>query len=124
MSLTVQKYTKKPVTIEAIQLSEKLENYEAVKQFCGNSISFNFEKNLPDIETLEGTMTVSKGDYIIKGLKGEFYPCKPDIFEMSYNKEIVKNPNTYRVEHFEYDKEGNILYHYRETVINPEIINS
>jgi hypothetical protein len=36
------------------------------------------------IETLEGNMLANKGDYIIKGVKGEFYPCKPDIFEMSY----------------------------------------
>jgi hypothetical protein len=38
------------------------------------------------IETLEGNMLASKGDYIIKGVKGEFYPCKPDIFELTYEK--------------------------------------
>ena len=38
------------------------------------------------IETLEGNMTASKGDYIIKGVKGEFYPCKPDIFEQTYEE--------------------------------------
>jgi hypothetical protein len=38
------------------------------------------------IETLEGNMTADKGDYIIKGIKGEFYPCKPDIFELTYEK--------------------------------------
>lgn len=38
------------------------------------------------INTLEGTMSVNIGDYIIKGVKGEFYPCKPDIFEMTYDK--------------------------------------
>jgi hypothetical protein len=38
------------------------------------------------IMTLEGLMTVSIGDYVIKGIKGEFYPCKPDIFEESYEK--------------------------------------
>ena len=38
------------------------------------------------IQTLEGSMIASVGDYIIKGVKGEFYPCKPDIFEMTYEK--------------------------------------
>lgn len=44
-----------------------------------------------EIETLEGTMRADQGDYIIKGIKGEIYPCKPDIFEASY--EIVINDN-------------------------------
>jgi len=43
------------------------------------------------IPTLEGTMTANPGDYIIKGLQGEFYPCKPDIFEASYT-EVKENP--------------------------------
>ena len=43
------------------------------------------------IETLEGDMTASIGDYIIKGVQGEFYPCKPDIFEATY--EIVEHDN-------------------------------
>ena len=38
------------------------------------------------IETLEGVMTASEGDYIIRGIQGEFYPCKPDIFEATYEK--------------------------------------
>lgn len=40
------------------------------------------------IDTLEGTMIVDYGDYIIKGVKGEFYPCKPDIFEQTYEEVI------------------------------------
>jgi hypothetical protein len=43
------------------------------------------------IPTLEGDMKCSKGDYVIKGVKGEFYPCKPDIFELTY--EIVEKIN-------------------------------
>lgn len=39
-----------------------------------------------EIETLEGTMKANKGDWIIKGVKGELYPCKPDVFEMTYEK--------------------------------------
>lgn len=49
----------------------------------------NYEdKNNPyiPVETLEGTMRASVGDYIIKGVNGEFYPCKPDIFEKTYEK--------------------------------------
>ena len=48
------------------------------------------------INTLEGGLYAEKGDYIIKGVKGEFYPCKPDIFEMTY--EPVELPNTSQVE--------------------------
>lgn len=42
-----------------------------------------------DIPTLEGTMTAQPGDYIIRGVKGEYYPCKPDIFEAIYERVIV-----------------------------------
>lgn len=41
-------------------------------------------RKIPTIETLEGPMTVNHGDYIIKGVQGEFYPCKPDIFDKTY----------------------------------------
>ena len=43
------------------------------------------------IETLEGTMKANKGDWIIKGVKGELYPCKPDVFEMTYKKVILND---------------------------------
>ena|SRR5690554_825507 len=75
------KYRTKPVVIEAIQFNG--ENQGDVAEFMGEMIRTNF---FPDIliETLEGTMKANIGDYIIKGVKGEFYPCKPDIFEMTY----------------------------------------
>ena len=75
------KYRKKPVVIEAIQFNG--ENQGDVAEFMGEMIRTNF---FPDIliETLDGTMKANIGDYIIKGVKGEFYPCKPDIFEMTY----------------------------------------
>lgn len=86
------KYRKKPVVIEAWQFDPQL---------AGNRWHL---PNVPDwlpvedhffsvdidavptmeIKTLEGTMTAHKGDWIIKGVKGEFYPCKPDIFEATY----------------------------------------
>jgi hypothetical protein len=74
-------YRKKPVVIEAIQLTE--ENVDLLVEFCDGKIKSHFLVGVV-IETLEGDMLANKGDYIIKGVKGEFYPCKPDIFEMTY----------------------------------------
>jgi hypothetical protein len=74
-------YRKKPVVIEAIQLLE--ENADLLVRFCGDKIKSHPRTGIV-IETLEGDMLASKGDYIIKGVKGEFYPCKPDICEMTY----------------------------------------
>ena len=81
-------YRKKPVVIEAIQLTE--ENVDLLVQFCGGKIKAHFLVGVV-IETLEGDMLANKGDYIIKGVKGEFYPCKPDIFEMTYEL-VTENP--------------------------------
>ncbi len=83
----MNKYRKKPVVIEAIQYPGFMT--EDVKVFVGDSlISESKWDNGPIgwfIKTLEGTSyMLEKKDYIIKGVKGEFYPCKPDIFEMTY----------------------------------------
>ncbi len=83
------KYRKKPIVIEAVQL--KTDNWNEVHNFIqarnGNMSKYNLvpEKKLI-IKTLEGEMTADIGDWIIKGIKGEFYPCKPDIFEATYEK--------------------------------------
>lgn len=78
------KYRKKPVVIEAMQWNGN--NFEEVCMFCNSIIKADtFDKQLT-IKTLEGNMIASKGDYIIKGVKGEFYPCKPDIFEATYEE--------------------------------------
>ena len=82
-------YRKKPVVIEAIQLTEN--NIDSLIEFCGSKIKSHPLTGVV-IETLEGNMLASKGDYIIKGVKGEFYPCKPDIFEATY--EAVEIPTT------------------------------
>ena len=81
----VRKYRKKPVVVEAVRFTTET----------------NLRKSFPDIEiwngmpdsvievyikTLEGKVKISEGDYIIKGIKGEYYPCKPDIFEESYER--------------------------------------
>jgi len=75
------KYRKKPVEIEAIQFTT---NFVEIEKFCHGN--FDWSDGKSDIKTLEGIMKVSIGDYVIKGVKGEFYACKPDIFEMTYEK--------------------------------------
>lgn len=86
------KYMKKPVVIEAFQLNERglvAEDWfwNAVTE--NTIITHDFGKYYPnpawcEIKTLEGTMIAKAGDYIIRGVKGEIYPCKPDIFKMIY----------------------------------------
>ena len=77
-------YRKKPVVIEAVQyLRER--NVSSCMDFCPD-MRYNPDDNEYDIITLEGKMRVSEGDFIIKGVNGEFYPCKPDIFEKTYEK--------------------------------------
>ena len=84
------KYRKKPVIIEAVQWTGL--NLEEIKSFAGESLQYDIidtawevGKGAPYvnmiIKTLEDNHTCTKGDYIIKGVHGEFYPCKPDIFE-------------------------------------------
>lgn len=81
----MSKYIKKPVIIEAVQWTG--ENNEEMKAFIPNTIIVkkNKEGEL-GIGTLEGVMTASKGDFIIKGVHGEYYPCKPDIFAETYEE--------------------------------------
>lgn len=85
MSFEVKKFRKKPVVIEAVQLEVK--NLKDVKDWCGGEVwsrpPFRAVIGLT-IKTLEGNMNAEIGDWIIKGIKGEFYPCKPEIFEMTY----------------------------------------
>lgn len=79
------KYRKKPVVIEAIQYTG--DNYNEVCEFVGKELRtplIQYEPGELIIETLEGNMIASVNDYIIKGIHGEFYPCKPDIFDKSY----------------------------------------
>lgn len=79
----MKKYRKKPVVIEAIQYNG--DNYNEISNFTGNKSLLGLKQsNEIIINTLEGNMIASVGDYIIKGIKGEFYPCKPDIFELTY----------------------------------------
>ena len=101
-------YRKKPVVIEARQATGTPEsNREIIDWTRGSSTSafmdtairncssehpYGFDYPALKINTLEGAMTVTPGDWIIKGIAGEFYPCKPDIFEATYEKVSSMNP--------------------------------
>lgn len=99
MTITKQ-YRKKPVTIEAVALTR--ENVHDVANWCGGRVVEEVKSSDPsdvyvalDIPTLEGNMRgetfdtsfrYPHGDWVIKGVKGEFYPCKPDIFDSTYEE--------------------------------------
>lgn len=87
------KYRKKPVVVEARQIT--IENAKELAAWCGGRCEY-WMINPPKfgcihINTLEGEMYAKPCDWIIKGIAGEFYPCKPDIFEKTY--EIVEENN-------------------------------
>ena len=95
-------YRKKPVVIEARQVpalpsSYRADETEAVEgpvrelaAWCGGEVPF-FIADRIRIHTLEGDMVAQAGDWIIKGVNGEFYPCKPDIFEKTYEPVDTEN---------------------------------
>ena len=90
----MSKYRKKPVVIEAFQVGSD----RFYPEWLHDAVSANVVITYPqdgsdgwkeafdhaDIRTLEGTMRAERGDWIIKGVKGELYPCKPDIFAATY----------------------------------------
>jgi hypothetical protein len=84
----VSKFRKKPGVVEAIQYQPH-ENCGEVGRFMGLNDGDDYECDESEndeyaIETLEGVMWAQPGDWIIRGVQGEFYPCKPDIFEQTY----------------------------------------
>ena len=80
-------YRKKPVEIQAMELTH--ENGGAVASWCGGVLrggpGGGSRGGMVLIDTLEGTMTASPGDFVVRGVQGEFYPCKPDIFAATYD---------------------------------------
>jgi hypothetical protein len=78
----MRKYRKKPVVIEALQYKG---DFDEVLAVCPDAF-YHAEFDSLTIRTMEGTMKVSDGDFIIKGVKGEFYPCDAEIFELSYEE--------------------------------------
>lgn len=81
------RFKKRPVEVDAIQYLRE-QNIMQVQDFFGkdNKLAFVYDPHMNDyyIKTLEGDMKVSTGDWIIRGVAGEYYPCKPDIFEATY----------------------------------------
>lgn len=85
-----ERFTKKPVTIEAVQFNNDESSYALIRwinegQLAAGRCFASWQNNELIVPTLEGEHIASPGDWIIRGVKGEFYPCKPDIFEMTYD---------------------------------------
>lgn len=86
------KYVKKPVEIEAIQWNGS--NLDECVEFLGDSYAgYAAERRMDGrkeitVKTLEGQHIASNGDYLIKGIAGEFYPCKPEIFKSTYSEVV------------------------------------
>jgi hypothetical protein len=115
------KYIKKAVVIDAIQV--KANNFDRICDFMGCTPEqvLNPMSDIDEfgdsrdpylgviIETLEGKMQANIGDMIIKGVKGEFYPCKPDIFKATYDKAPQDYKDRMRVEYYDLNERWNKL---------------
>lgn len=115
------KFRKKPIIVEAVQWTGS--NLEEIRNFVGSDLIENYIKHF-DIErtlikqtlagiainTLEGTMIVNYGDYIIKGVNNEFYPCKPDIFKQIYEEIIDDNKKQKETYLSKYLRENNCSF--------------
>lgn len=75
-----RRFRKKPVEIEAMQVTRG--NIDVVAEWCQGTLLYGGKLT---ISTLEGDMRADVGDWIIRGVKGEFYPCKPDVFAETYH---------------------------------------
>ncbi len=81
----MKRYRKKPVVVEAVQWA--LDNFSEIEEFMKDSErGLRMHGATIFIDTLEGTHAALPGDFIIKGVHGEFYPCKPDIFAKTYEE--------------------------------------
>lgn len=78
------KYRKKPVVVEAVQVTDGWFDDDLPNPLHPSGMPWTLVGRSIVIETLEGNMTARVGDYIITGVQGEHYPCKPDIFEATY----------------------------------------
>ena len=115
-------YRNKPVVIEAIQYTGK--NDFEIGKWSNNLVYpspvLEPDESNPDgsylqIKTLEGVMTAIVGDYIIKDVKGEFYPCKPDIFEQTYDAESTTFKERLEKEQEELNDKITKLYEFGST---------
>jgi hypothetical protein len=82
----VRKFRKKPVTIEAMQLTDSKSVLDIEEWINSGDVGFSTNPPTLWIDTLEGRMEASVGDWIIKGIEGEFYPCKNEIFIKTYQE--------------------------------------
>ena len=82
----VRQFRKRPVTIEAIQITDGKSVFDIVEWIGSPTAGWKTDPPTIWIDTLEGRMTADEGDFIIKGVDGEFYPCKPHIFERTYQE--------------------------------------
>ncbi len=78
------KFRKKPVVVEAVQWIGTGDSMEAIRALDPGTRAVDFTSHNVFISTLEGQMTAEIGDWIIKGVSGELYPCKPEIFLLTY----------------------------------------
>ncbi len=79
------KYRKKPVVIDAVEWKVTSESFDEIRAMgTDRHVIWHTVHGTLSIPTLEGNMTAKRGDMIIKGVRGELYPCKPDIFEQTY----------------------------------------
>lgn len=81
----MRKFRKKPVVIEAVQYTG--DNLEQIEKETNGGAAYAGATQTLIVTTLEGQMRADVGDWIIRGVKGEFYPCKPDIFALTYERE-------------------------------------
>jgi hypothetical protein len=102
-------YTKKPIPIEARQVT--VENAEELAEWSPSVIVKSPDGTMTGmmVYTLEGTMTGSIGDYLIKGIRGEFYFCAKDIFEESYDLDIPCDPYKVEVDDFIDNDDGSAI---------------
>ncbi len=114
------KARKKPVIVEAIQWNGN--NTQEILDFCNGNCVEKARGAYLYVTTLEGGHIASVDDYIIKGVNGEFYPCKPDIFEKTYD--VVNESEQYEPQkHYENLKQwvdGNLICEYDDPVWNKE----
>ena len=80
----IQRFRKKPVVVEAMQFTDETKNQCHAWVSCTREADVYNGSPVLKIRTLEGVMTACLGDWIIRGVVGEFYPCRKDIFEATY----------------------------------------
>lgn len=86
----IKRFKKKPIVVEAVQVKHDRKVLEQLKEFCKpRRFTFYFKANgkfRAFIDTLEGEHEAKEGDWVIKGIKGECYPCREDIFNQTYDE--------------------------------------